>query len=113
MQRDITARSADRPQRTSGRQDRTVTASIDIETQCEHQYVVRLRDGEDHCVSWFHINPALLEEVDAGGGGEERLVRRTAEYLVARQSVSDFPTIVELEDVIAAYDDYVDAMTRR
>ena len=88
-----------------------MTASIDIEAQCEHQYVVRLRDGEDHCVSWFHITPALLDGV--GGGDEERLVRRTAEYLVERQPVADFPTIVELEDVIATYDDYVEAMTRR
>jgi hypothetical protein len=88
-----------------------MTASIDIETQGEHQYVVRLREGEDACESWFHLTPTLVQEV--GAGDEERLVRRTAEYLVERQSVADFPTIVELEDVIATYDDYVDAMTRR
>jgi hypothetical protein len=26
--------------------------------------------------------------------------------------VADFPAIVELEDVIATYDDYIDVMTR-
>ena len=89
-----------------------MAASIEIESLGEHQYVVRLRDGVDVCEAWFNITPAVLDQVRVAGGDEERVVRRTAEFLVSRQSVADFPEIVELEDVIATYDDYVAFMTR-
>ena len=88
-----------------------MTTSIEIETQGEHQYVVRLRDDEA-CETWFNITPAVLDQVRVGGEDEERVVRRTAEFLVARQGVADFPEIVELEDVIATYDDFIEVMTR-
>jgi hypothetical protein len=42
-----------------------------------------------------------------GEDDEEGAVRRTAEFLVGHQDVADFPVIVELEDVLATYDDYV------
>jgi hypothetical protein len=89
-----------------------MAASIEIESQGEHQYVVRLRDGDDVCETWFNISPTVLDQVRVHGEDEERVVRRTAEFLVTRQSVADFPDIVELEDVIATYDDYIDVMTR-
>ena len=89
-----------------------MTTSIEIETQGEHQYVVRLRDDDEACETWFNITPALLDQIRVGDEDEERVVRRTAEFLVARQGVADFPDIVELEDVIATYDDFIEVMTR-
>ena len=89
-----------------------MAATIEIDFQGEHQYVVRLQEGEDVCETWFNITPSLLDRVLVRDDDEERVVRRTAEFLVARQSVADFPDIVELEDVMATYDDYVDFMTR-
>jgi hypothetical protein len=86
--------------------------SIQIESQGEHQYVVRLRDDDEACETWFNITPAVLDQVRVGGEDEERVVRRTAEFLIARQDVADFPDIVELEDVIATYDDFIEFMTR-
>ena len=89
-----------------------MTASIDIEAQGEHQYVVRMHEADDTCESWFHLSPALLEQWGLDDQDEERTVRRTVEYLVERQGVPDFPDIVELEDVVATYDDYVDFIRR-
>lgn len=89
-----------------------MAASIEIDDQGEHQYVVRLQDGEDVAETWFNVTPALLDRVLAQGEDEEGVVRRTAEFLVQRQDVADFPRIVELEDVIATYDDYVAFMNR-
>jgi hypothetical protein len=88
-----------------------VSASIEIESQGEHQYVVRLRDGEQVGESWFSVTPGVLHEVSATSGDEESVVRRTAEFLAARQDVVDYPAVVELEDVIATYDDYVAFIT--
>ena len=84
-----------------------MSVAIDIETQGGHRYVVRLRDGDDLCESWFNLTPSVLDDLGVGEEDEERAVRRTAEFLVDRQEVADFPDIVELEDVIATYDDYV------
>jgi hypothetical protein len=89
-----------------------MSTSIDIETQGEHQFVVRLRAGEENCESWFHLTPAVLDRVRVGDEEEERVVQRTAEYLVERQGVADFPDIVELEDVISSYGDFITYMTR-
>ena len=89
-----------------------MAASIEIDSQGEHQYVVRLQDGEDVAETWFNITPGLLDRVLTPGEDEEGVVRRTTEFLVARQDVADFPDIVELEDVIATYADYVDFMHR-
>jgi hypothetical protein len=89
-----------------------MTTSIEIETQGDHQYVVRLREGEDDCEAWFNLTPEVLAQVQGDGEGEEEVVRRTAEFLTARQSVADFPEIVELEDVISSYDDFVGFMNR-
>jgi hypothetical protein len=91
---------------------RVMTTSIEIETQGDHQYVVRLRDDDEACETWFNITPALLDQIRVGDEDEERVVRRTAEFLVARQGVADFPDIVELEDVIATYDDFIEVMSR-
>ena len=89
-----------------------MTTSIEIETQGEHQYVVRVRDDDEACETWFNITPAVLDQVRMDGETEEQVVRRTADFLVARQGVADFPDIVELEDVIATYDDFIEFMTR-
>ncbi len=41
---------------------------------------------------------------------EEDLVRRTVSFLLQHQEIADFPDLVELEDVVASYDDYLDAV---
>jgi hypothetical protein len=91
---------------------RHMATSIDIETQGEHRYVVQLRDDDEVTESWFNITPSVLERLRAGGEDEEHFVRRTAEFLVQRQGVADFPDIIELEDVIETYSDYVEYLNR-
>jgi hypothetical protein len=89
-----------------------MATSIVIETQGEHRYVVQLRDEDEATESWFNITPSIFERLRAGEEDEEHFVRRTAEFLVQRQGVADFPDIVELEDVIATYSDYIDHLNR-
>jgi hypothetical protein len=78
---------------------------IDIDTQGEYLYVVRLRDDEEVTESWFTVAPGGLDDVRSEGEAEEDVVRRTAEFLLRRQGVADFPSIVDLDDVIATYGD--------
>jgi hypothetical protein len=87
-----------------------MTPSVRIEPQGAYRYVVHLQDREDACESWFNLSSDVLEQLHVDEGAEELCVRRTAEFLLRHQSVADFPDIVELEDVMAAYDDYTDFM---
>jgi hypothetical protein len=87
-------------------------ARIDVEKQAEHQYLVQLGDDDEVAESWFTITPSILEQLLGAGEDEDHFVRRTAEFLVERQGVADFPDIVDLEDVLATYGDYVDYLGR-
>jgi hypothetical protein len=83
-----------------------MAVTIEIEHPAERQYVVRLKDEVDVCDSWFTVDPAVLERLGIADRDEEAVVRRTAEFLVERQDVADFPDLVDLADVDAAYDDF-------
>jgi hypothetical protein len=87
-----------------------LTEIVEIEPQGPHQFVVRLRDREETAESWFNLSPAVLGDLGSGADDEEDLVRRTVAYLLDHQDVADFPSVVELEDVLATYDDYRDAI---
>jgi hypothetical protein len=82
-----------------------MTDVLDIEPQGEHQFVVRLSRREEAVESWFNLSPSVLDDLGVREEDEEELVRRTVAFLLQHQDVADFPTIVELEDVIATYDD--------
>jgi hypothetical protein len=87
-----------------------LTEIVEIEPQGPHQFVVRLRDGDETAESWFNFSPAVLDDLGPGTDDEEDLVRRTVVYLLGHQDVVDFPSVVGLEDLLATYDDYRDAM---
>jgi hypothetical protein len=84
--------------------------AIEVESQGGHQYLVRLQEGEDVTESWFSVTPELLEQLDIATLAEEDVVRRTAAFLAERQDVIDYPTVVELEDVMATCHDYPAAL---
>ena len=82
---------------------------FEIEPQGESEFVVRLRGDGVETQSWFRLSPGLREELDLDVDDEE-LVRRTVRFLLGHQDAADFPDIVEVEDVAAAYPDYLDAV---
>lgn len=85
--------------------------SVEIEAQGDHEYVVRLEGDGERAESWFRVTPEGLADVGGTPDDEEAVVRRTVEFLARHQGVPDFPDVVELEDVIASYDDFVATMT--
>ncbi|MGR6963501.1 hypothetical protein ACU610_03450 [Geodermatophilus sp. URMC 61] len=86
-----------------------MTDPLEIEAQGESEFLVRLRGDGGETESWFRLTPELREELDLDVDDEE-LVRRTVHFLLGHQDVADFPDIVEIEDVAAAYPDYLDAV---
>lgn len=98
--------------RLDGRWAHSMPDSMEVEAQGDHESLVRLEGDGETVGSWFRISPESLAEV-ADDADEESVVRRTAQFLARRQGVPDFPRVVELEDVIASYDDYLPTMTGR
>ena len=82
----------------------------DIESQGDHQYVVRLQDQGETVETWFRLTPESLDKLGVDEDEEEDVVRRTVEFLSRHQDVADFPDIVEIDDVISSYDDYLEHM---
>jgi hypothetical protein len=83
---------------------------FEIEAQGDHQYVVRLQGAAEEVESWVQLTPELLGRLGVADGDEESVVRRTISFLLRHQDVPDFPQIVELEDVIATYPDFPEAL---
>ena len=84
---------------------------VEVEAQGEHEYVVRIRSGGNVVESWVQVTPEILGQLGTTEADEERLVHRTVGFLLRHQDAADFPAVVELEDVLAAYTGYAAAMT--
>jgi hypothetical protein len=87
-----------------------VPVSIDIQRDGEHDYVVRLESEGEVVDSWVHVAPEALADLGVPAEREEAVVTRTIEFLLHHQGVPDFPRIVELEDVVAGYDNFATAI---
>jgi hypothetical protein len=87
-----------------------MTPVVDVEPQGQHRFVVRMSLGERSTEAWFSFSADALDALGVADDAEGDLVQRTAVYLLQHQDVADFPQIVDVDDVIATYDDYLDAM---
>jgi hypothetical protein len=88
-----------------------MTEAFEIEAQGDHEFLVRLRGKAENAESWFRLTPDVLRDLDVRAD-EEELVRRTVQFLLRHQDIPDFPAVVEIEDVIATYPDYVAFVSR-
>lgn len=88
-------------------------SDYDIEHQGDLQYVVRMDDGEESVEAWFRLTPDVLEQLGVPDGDEADLVAATVDFLRRHQEIADFPSMVEIEDVLASYPDYEEAVTTR
>jgi len=82
---------------------------IEIDAQGEHEYLVVQPSELEDVRTLFTVSPEAMDRL--GSDDEEDLVLRTVQFLRRHQDVADFPPVVDLEDVIASYDDYVTVMT--
>lgn len=58
----------------------------------------------------MRATPDIVVRIGGPDADEARVVEATVAYLVARQRPDDLPGQLDLEDVSAAYDDYVDEL---
>ena len=82
---------------------------IEIDAQGENSFLVVQTSEMEDVRTWVTVTPEVMDRL--GADDEEDVVRRTVLFLRKHQEVADFPEMLDLEDVIASYDDYLEAMT--
>lgn len=81
-----------------------------IEAVGGHRYEITLREGEDLVQISLHADPATVALIATDPLDERRLVEETLRYLVRRQRADDLPPSLDLADVAAGYDTWIEEM---
>jgi hypothetical protein len=79
-----------------------------IDAVGDHDYLVRVSQDDDLVTIRIRANPEAVTRIGGPDADETRVVAATVTYLIARQRPDDLPEQLDLDDVIAAYDDYLD-----
>jgi hypothetical protein len=82
---------------------------IEIDAQGDDSFLVVQPSELEDVRTLVTVSPEVMDRL--GADDEEDVVRRTVLFLRRHQEVADFPEVIDLEDVISAYDDYLEAMT--
>ncbi|GAA4303778.1 hypothetical protein [Klenkia terrae] len=80
-----------------------MTVPFSIETQPDASLLVTLQDDEDPVQSWIQVTDQVCAQLGATEASRHALVERTVRFLLLHQAPADFPSLVDLEDVLAAY----------
>ena len=81
---------------------------IEIDAQGENSYLVVQASELEDVRTYVTVSPDVLDRL--GTDDEEDVVRRTVLFLRKHQEIADFPDVIDLEDVVASYDDYLESM---
>lgn len=84
-----------------------------IEPLGDHEYLVAIRSGDEKAEIEFHATSDVMEALGVDDAAEQHVVRETAAYLLDHQAVVDLPPLIDLDDVSAAYDGYLEELQRR
>lgn len=79
-----------------------------IEALGYHDYLVRLGQDEERVTIRVRATPEVVARIAGPEADEARVIAATMAYLTVRQRPDDLPPQLDLDDVIAAYDDYLD-----
>lgn len=84
-----------------------MSEQIEVEALGEHDYLVRAQYSAGTAESRFRATPDVLAQLGASEADEQRVIAESASFLLAHQPVIDLPAMVDLDDLAAAFDDYL------
>ena len=85
---------------------------LDVEKRPQGGYWVRAQSPEGPVRSALLLDDA--EDLSDGRlSDDEATARATAEFLLSHQDAADLPTIIDLDEVLAAYSDAVEGIVGR
>lgn len=85
-----------------------MTSQPMVQRVAEHEYLVRLNEGDDLIEIQLRADPAVLARIGVVDTDEGVIVDATVSFLIARQRADDLPAKLDLEDVAAAYDGFIE-----
>jgi len=84
-----------------------------IELVNDNEYTVQAEAEGQTVESLFRTDPDYLARIGLAEADGKRVVEETARFLSEHQPVIDFPSVVDLEDIAAAYEDYPQQLRNR
>jgi hypothetical protein len=84
-----------------------------VELVNDNEYAVRSEAEGQSVESLFRTDPDYLESIGLAEADGQQVVEETARFLAEHQPVIDFPPVIDLEDIAAAYDDYPQQLRQR
>ena len=82
-----------------------------VEALGDHNYLIRVCTGDETVEVRVYATPEVVARIGVDDTDESRIVEATAAYLIQRQRADDLPAALDLDDVAAAYGDYITDMT--
>jgi hypothetical protein len=79
----------------------------------DNEYTVRAEAEGQTVESLFRTDPDYLERIGLAEAEGKRVVEETARFLAEHQRVIDFPPMIDLEDIAAAYEDFAQQLQKR
>jgi hypothetical protein len=84
-----------------------------IESLGEHRFLLTRCEGDELVEIQVYADPVVVQRIGLDGVGEQRIVRAAADFLLERQSADELPGKIDLDEVVAAYDGFIDDIRER
>lgn len=84
-----------------------------VEDLGDHQFLVTLTVGDDTVEMQVHVDPAVVENAGLAAADDQKILHATIDFLLARQQADDLPSQIALDEVAAAYGDFLDDVRER
>jgi hypothetical protein len=75
-----------------------------------HRYAITLREDDELVQLVLHADQATVALIASDNLDEPRLVKDTLTYLLQRQRADELPPVLDLADVAAGYDTWLEDM---
>lgn len=80
----------------------------EIEALGDHDYLVCVGQDDERVTIRMRATPEVVAHIAGPDTDETRVIAATMAFLTARQRPDELPEQLDLDDIIAAYDDYLD-----
>jgi hypothetical protein len=90
--------------------------NLRIESLGEHRFLLTTCESDELVEIQVYAEPAVVNRIgldERDRVDEQRIVRAAADFLLERQSADELPEKIDLDEVVAAYDGFIDDMRER
>lgn len=85
---------------------------FEIDAVDEHLYLARVRDSDDEFTFQLRLTDDIVDDLGGDVTNEDQVVTAIVAYLLSRQAAFDLPDQIEVQDVPAAYPDFIEIVRR-